>query len=100
MATEIMMKHPETGIIKKGFYGFSWTTLFFIFMVPFSRGELKEGIMLFLACAMSGGLAGVVWAFIYNKKYTLDLVEKGYKFMGTEREITRAKENLGIALDS
>jgi uncharacterized membrane protein len=26
MAKEILMKHPQTGVIKKGFYGFSWTS--------------------------------------------------------------------------
>jgi hypothetical protein len=29
MATKINMLNPDTGLIKTGFYGFSWTTFFF-----------------------------------------------------------------------
>ncbi|WP_223871824.1 hypothetical protein [Candidatus Dactylopiibacterium carminicum] len=39
MATRIVLQHKETGFIKNGYYGFSWTTLFFGFMPALFRGD-------------------------------------------------------------
>lgn len=97
MATTIMMKNPKTGILKKGFYGFSWTTLFFPGIASFFRGDIKTGVFVILACLLTGGIAGIVWAFMYNKWYTRKLVEQGYEFMGTPQQNELAKERLGIA---
>lgn len=42
MATVVMLKHPETGIVTKGFYGFSWTTFFFGCLPALFRGTSKR----------------------------------------------------------
>ena len=34
MATRINIRHKESGIVKKGYYGFSWTYLIFGWFVP------------------------------------------------------------------
>lgn len=97
MATVIMMKNPQTGVIKKGFYGFSWTTLFFGGIPALCRGDLKVGVLLLIACLLTGGIAGLVWAFVYNKNYTHSLIEQGYQFVGDNNQIALAKERLGIS---
>ena len=97
MATVIMMKNPQTGIIKKGLYGFSWTTFFFTGIPAICRGDLITGICLIIASFLTAGIAGIVWAFIYNKKYTLKLVEEGYVFIGNEDENKKAQHALCIS---
>ena len=45
MATGIAIKHKESGMMKTGLYGFSWTYLFFGWFVPLFRGELGVGAL-------------------------------------------------------
>jgi hypothetical protein len=40
MAKRVQLIQPETGLMKSGYYGFSWTFLFFGWFVPIFRGEL------------------------------------------------------------
>ena len=96
MATKIPMRHAETGIIKKGLYGFSWTTLFFGGFPALFRGDIFIGLALIVICILTGGIAGIIWAFVYNKKYTLGLIEKGYVFAGSDADNELAKHKLGI----
>ena len=97
MATTVMMKHPETGVIKKGFYGFSWTTFFFGGFPAIFRGEIGLGLIVVVLAMLTLGLSSLIWAFIYNKRYTLGLVEKGYAFADSEGKNGEAKAKLGIA---
>jgi hypothetical protein len=48
MAKKVALIHPQTGLIKSGFYGFSWTFLFFGWFVPLFRGELLIALMHFV----------------------------------------------------
>ena len=96
MAKSVMLRHPQTGIVRKGFYGFSWTTLFFGGVPAFFRGELMIGLGISFACLFSAGLFAVVWAFFYNKSYTLRLIEKGYQFADSEAGNALARAKLGV----
>ena len=97
MATVIPMKHPKTGIIKKGLYGFSWTSLFFGGIPAILRGDVVIGTAIMVAAILTGGIAGLIWAFIYNKRYTLALLEQGYELTGTPEENAMARNKLGVA---
>lgn len=97
MATVVMLKHPETGIVTKGFYGFSWTTFFFGCLPALFRGNFKTGVLLLIACVLTCGIAGIIWAFVYNKRYTLNLIEKGYQFCDEEEKVRAARAALGVA---
>lgn len=93
MATKIMMKHPQTGMIKTGFYGYSWTLFCWGCLPPFFRGDFKTGLA--LMCTL--GLAAPIYGFVYNKHYTTRLLQQGYVFAGSEGEILAAKQKLGLA---
>ena len=74
-----MMKN-EISQVKVVKEGFSWTMLFFGIFVPLYRGDWKWFLIILIANIFTYGWASVVFAFIYNKIYINDLLEKGYKF--------------------
>lgn len=98
------MKHKETGIVKNGFYGFSWTTLFFGFFPALFRGDFITfigGFVISVIIALfTAGLGAMfislVWAFMYNKYYTRKLLERGYVFAGSEADNALAASALGV----
>ena len=47
MAKIVIIKHRESGMMKEGMYGFSWTFLFFGYLVPIFRGELLFATLFF-----------------------------------------------------
>jgi hypothetical protein len=106
MATHIVLKHKESGIIKDGYYGFSWTTFFFGFFPALFRGDFITFIGGFIISVIIGIMTfgfgaffvGFVWAFMYNKYYTRKLLERGYVLAGSEADNTLAASALGIAL--
>ena len=45
MAQKIRIRHTESGITRNGYVGFSFTYLFFGWLVPLIRGEIKIGAL-------------------------------------------------------
>ena len=66
----------EIGQVKVVKEGFSWTMLFFGIFVPLYRGDWKWFLIILIANLFTYGLASVAFAFIYNKIYIDDLLEK------------------------
>lgn len=106
MATKVTLKQTSTGLVKNGFIGFSWTTLFFGMFPALFRADFLTFIggfvillILGLFTAGIGSLvAMLVWAFMYNKYYTRKLVEKGYILADTPELNAQAAQALGVAL--
>ncbi len=106
MATQIAMKHKTSGIIEDGFYGFSWTTLFFGCFPALFRGDFLTFmgafvILVILAIATMGVgqfIAMFIWAFLYNSFYTKKMLERGYEFAGTSDENEAAAKALDVSL--
>ena len=104
MAAAIQLKHPQTGILKMGFTGFSWTSFFFGGFPALIRGDIGYGLAILLggclAAAVSFGtlwfVVSVVWAAIYNKNYTHRLIQAGYQFDDSAQRVEGAKRSLGI----
>lgn len=94
--------------MKEGFYGFSWTTLFFGFIPALFRGDFITfvgGFVISLIIAVFtlgvGALfINLVWAFMYNKYYTRKLLEQGYAFAGSDGDNALAAASLGVAQPS
>jgi hypothetical protein len=78
MAQEFTLRHPQTGITKIGFSGFSWTTFFWSGFPALFRRDPATGLVVILLSIFSCGLAGLIWAFFYNDFYTENLRERGY----------------------
>ena len=108
MATKVMLKHRDSGIIKNGYFGFSWTTFFFGFFPPLFRGDYLTFVGLFVVLGiltlltwftfgLATWVAMFVWAFLYNKYYTRKLLERGYMFADTDAIVTQAKISVGVA---
>ena len=97
MATRVALIHPQTGLMKPGFYGFSWTLLFFGWFVPVFRGELFVGLLHLVITILTFGLWQVILAFLYNKQYMTRMLEKGYVLNDYEEVNAIARQKLGIA---
>jgi len=97
MAKGITIKHPSTGVTKTGYYGFSWTYLFFGPLVPFLRGEFGVGALHLLFSIFTLGIWLIIEAFLYNKQYMIRmLTEKGWVLAGSKTDNELAKRALGI----
>ena len=77
-STKALLKEKNSGVIKEAPIGFSWTTLFFGFIIALVRGDIKWAIIQFLLSCVTLGIANLVMPFIYNKIYVKELLEKGY----------------------
>ncbi len=107
MATAVNLRNPTTGLMKTGYFGFSWTTLIFGFFPALFRGDFITFIGGFVVAAIIASVtAGIgmfaislVWAFMYNRYYTRRLIEKGYALNDTPEKNRAAAMALGIALD-
>ena len=96
-AKRVMMKNMVTGQLKPGFYGFSWTYLFFGFWVPLIRGELGVAALHLLFSIITAGLWQLIVSFLYNKQYTNRLIEKG-SFAETPEKNQIAASYVGVDL--
>ncbi|MGL5117447.1 MAG: hypothetical protein ACRC7G_03420 [Beijerinckiaceae bacterium] len=97
MAQTVFLRHPRTGLTKNGFIGFSWTTFFFGGTPALFRGDIVIGSALFVVNIFTFGIAGMIWAFFYNKSYTTRLIERGYQLADTEELNALARMKLGIS---
>jgi len=105
MAAAVQLKHPTTGIVKDGFYGFSWTSFFFGGFPALFRGDIAYGLGILIAGLLFGAFSagflwfvvGLIWAFIYNKNYTHRLLQAGFQFDDAPDRVAAAKRALGIA---
>ena len=104
MAVPINLKHAQTGIVKSGYYGFSWTSFFFGGFPALFRGDIGYGLAILLGGCLAGAisfgslwfLVSLVWAAIYNKNFTHRLLQTGYEFHDSPDRVAEAKHALGI----
>lgn len=115
MAEVVMMRHPQTGEIKKGFMGFSWTVFFWAWIPMLCRKDwmmglpylLLQTLYLFVTIghydseySLVSFLAQLGFAFSYNKTYTKGLIEKGFRFSDSDVRNQAAAASVGMSLDA
>lgn len=98
MATAVTIKHPATGLTRKGYFGFSWTYLIFGFFVPLFRGELGVAALHCLFSMLTLGLWQFLACFLYNKQYMIRMLEKGYVLADSDDMNALARAKIGIAI--
>lgn len=90
---KVYMKN-QFDAVKQVKIGFSWTMLFFGFFTPLVRGDWKWFLIALLLGIITLGLSNIVLAFIYNKLYIKDLIERGW--MPADDNCKMAFRNSGI----
>ncbi len=97
MATKVIIQNPINGLTKNGYFGFSWTYLFFGGFVPLCRGEIGIGCLHILLSFVTCGISNLIFSFLYNKQYMTRMLEKGYVLKDSEGVMNAARMKLGIA---
>ena len=77
--TFVTFNNKTTGQIREAPVGFSWTNLFFGFLVPLFRGDWKWSIIQCIIACFTGGLSILIFPFIYNNLYIQDLIKDGFE---------------------
>ena len=98
MATKVLIRHPPTNLVQNGYVGFSWTYLFFGFLVPLFRGEIGIGALHLLFSFVTGGLWQLIACFLYNKQYMQRKLIAGWVLADTPEKNLLASVKLGIAV--
>ena len=104
MATRVVLKNPDSGLMKSAYCGFSWTTLIFGMFPALFRGDFITFIgafaVYFILAIVSYGvlpfIASIVWAFMYNKYHARRLIERGYRILPSESNANAAKRAWNI----
>lgn len=72
-------KHVYSDEIKVVPEGFSWTILFFGFLVPMFRGDFIGAAVLLTCSVFTRGASNILFAFLYNDYYISSLQSDGYQ---------------------
>jgi len=83
----VTLTNKTTNAYKDVKVGFSWTTFFFGLFPALFRGDWKWAAIIFLTAVAAGSFTmgigaivfDIIWACVYNKLYTKDLIGKGYE---------------------
>jgi hypothetical protein len=88
--------HTDSGLIKTGYIGYSWTYLIFGWFVPLVRGELGVAVLHLVITVVSAGLSQLIFAFIYNRQYMNRMLTSGWRLDPTDFNYELAKRVLYI----
>ena len=97
MATSVLIRHSGSGLTRHGYVGFSWTYLFFGWLVPLFRGELGVAALHLLFTLVTGGLWQVIVAFLYNRQYMTRMLTGGWILADRPERNALAAAKLEIA---
>lgn len=84
---QVTLQNRSTNQYRNVKVGFSWTTFFFGFFPALFRGDWKWAAIGFLISLVVGSITmgfgvivfDIIWAWVYNKLYTKDLISSGYE---------------------
>tara|TARA_B100000886_G_scaffold293370_1_gene219521 strand:- start:1467 stop:1841 length:375 start_codon:yes stop_codon:yes gene_type:complete len=96
---KIKVKLNESGIIKHCFVGYSWTYFFFGFFVPNFRGEISIGVFHLIFSIVTFGIFQLIMPFLYNKQYSMRLLNNSWSLSDAEVNNELAREKIGISYD-
>jgi hypothetical protein len=88
--------HTDSGLVKTGYIGYSWTYLVFGWFVPVMRGEIGIGALHFLLTMVSLGLSQLIFPFLYNRQYMGRMLTSGWRLDSTDANSAQAKRVLDV----
>lgn len=93
----VLIKHQQSGLVKKGYVGYCWTYFFFGWLVPTFRGEIGIGILHLILTTFTFGFFQIVMPFLYNKQFMTRQLIAGWQLSDDESLMAVARLKLGIA---
>lgn len=93
---KVLIKHPQSGLVKSSYVGFCWTYLFFGWFVPVIRGEIGIGVLHLILTIFTLGIFQIIMAFLYNKQSMTRLLTSGWVLNDTQELNALAKKKLSI----
>jgi len=94
---KVILRHTQSGLVKNGFFGYSWTYLIFGWFVPVVRGEIGIGLLHLILTMISFGLFQLIMPFLYNKQFTTRLLLNNWELSDSDEKNNLARMKLGIA---
>jgi hypothetical protein len=94
---KIKVKHNESNIENNCFVGYSWTYFLFGFFVPIFRGEISIGVFHLVFSLVTFGIFQLIMPFLYNKQYSIRLLNNSWSLNDSEENNAIAKHKIGIA---
>lgn len=94
----LIMENQTTGELVRAPVGWSWTSLFFGFFVPFFRQDWLGGFVSLILTIFVAGAVNIVMAFMYNRYYIGAKVKEGFVVTGAESTYSYAEleQKVGI----
>lgn len=92
----VLLRHRVSGITKHAYLGWSWTYLYFGFLVPVIRGELLIAVLHAIISFLTFGLFQVIWSFLYNRQQMTRLLTDGWELADDEATNAYARSKLHI----
>ena len=66
---KVRLIHPQTGLAKTGYVGWSWTYFLFGWLVPVIRGEIGIGVLHCILTFATFGIFQWIMSMLYNRQY-------------------------------
>jgi CHASE2 domain-containing sensor protein len=92
----VRIVHGDSGLVKTGYIGYSWTYLIFGWFVPLIRGELGTAVLHLVITLVSAGLSQLIFPFIYNRQYMNRMLTSGWRLDTSDANYELAKQVLGV----
>ena len=88
--------HADSGLVKTGYIGYSWTYLLFGWFVPLVRAELGVAVLHFFLTLISAGLSQLIFPFLYNRQYMNRMLTNGWvlDIADPNHDLARVKLNM------
>ncbi len=93
---KVRIIHSVSGIAKNGYVGYSWTYLFFGWLVPVVRGELGVGVLHLVITLVSFGLSQLIFPFLYNRQFMNRMLTSGWVLDSADPNYDLARSKLNI----
>ena len=94
---KVRLIHPQTGLAKTGYVGWSWTYFLFGWLVPVIRGEIGIGVLHCILTFATFGIFQWIMSMLYNRQYMTRQLLAGWQLDPADPNTNIARHKLGMA---